>query len=665
MVTSKGKGRATPRFDASSLRRDLPVDIPGNGDPNGVVLALEYSENGPYDVIYSLPVLVGSGPNAQNFSLQVDTGSSDLWIASTSCSCGSVPLYDPSEAIPTGKDFNIQYLMGNVSGPVFWDTVTIGNFSISNQALAAADFVQSEPLTPQFSGVLGLALPDDSIIRREIRPQVGNTPDGAILASNLFSITPVSAAPSARFISITLERPGSSTVPSVLGIGQHPPSVVPDPSLVEYDALYDPTDRGYFWKVAVRAITVYTNNTRIPIQLGRGASGGAFPSASLDTGTPLILTTTAVADAIYGAIGIQRASDNMYYVPCTTPLNLTVTLDSRGEIPVHPLDLTTDPPSTSTSPDFCIGMIQNLADAQLSSPNSPIGDMILGVPFLRNTYTVLAYDQPFDNGTFPGPSAADAQLMPFLGLMALTNATIAMEEFHRVRVLNQPLGDTGQPVTTDSGGHKQNVGIDVLIGLGSFAALCVLLFGVRWLLVRRSLRREADNDLSVRDAKTKDLAIALGGFPLTKRGDDGMPTEDELRQRRFTAYKQSLHTVSTDRTSQLVGEDGTYRDSKELAPSPPPPPQLVDILPSSPTPFLVPEQSQQQVPESGRHSRVLSVNLPLIPDVGGVDEDMNSTPMTGIGSGRHSAYLRGRSPEGPDYFSVRHNSASGSRSPGS
>jgi hypothetical protein len=181
---------------------------------------------------------------------------------------------------------------------------------------AAADVIDGEPLESQFSGVLGLALPANSVIAGDIQPGLGDTPDGAVWASNLFGITPVSAAPAARFLSIALERPGSDAVPSVLGIGRHPATLVPDPSRIAYDALYEPSALGpLFWKAAVRGVTVYTNSSRMPINIGRGASG-VFPSATLDTGMPLILTTKAVADAIYGAIGVQPAADDMCMFCC-------------------------------------------------------------------------------------------------------------------------------------------------------------------------------------------------------------------------------------------------------------------------------------------------------------------------------------------------------------
>jgi hypothetical protein len=181
---------------------------------------------------------------------------------------------------------------------------------------------------------------------------------------------------------------------------------------------------------------------------------------------------------------------------------MTITLDDRPEIPLHPLDLTTEPINNNRA-QYCIGMIQ--ASQTLQDPSSGIGDMILGVPFLRNTYTVMGYDTPFPNGSFPLPSApgpspsadsseADIEIHPALGLLALTNATVALQEFQTVRVLNQPLEPSGRNGTSTGGlggapvtvGPKRlSVGIIVLIVLLGFFALCCALFGVRWVVMRK------------------------------------------------------------------------------------------------------------------------------------------------------------------------------------
>ncbi|KAG6896328.1 hypothetical protein C0992_008982, partial [Termitomyces sp. T32_za158] len=204
------------------------------------------------------------------------------------------------------------------------------------------------------------------------------------VASNLFSITPTSSAPAARFLSLLLSRPGSDTVPAQLGIGRHP-SFVTNPSRIEYASLESEAQGTLFWKVGVRDITVWVDGEARPVQLGISSTGAPIPSAVLDSGVPLILTTRTVANGIYGAIGVNPASDGNYYVPCKTPLNLTITLDDRTPIPLHPLDLTTN--NNDNDASFCTGVIQ--ANDRLVQSDAP-ADMILGVPFLRNTYTVMA-----------------------------------------------------------------------------------------------------------------------------------------------------------------------------------------------------------------------------------------------------------------------------------
>jgi hypothetical protein len=177
--------------------------------------------------------------------------------------------------------------------------------------LAAADDVESEDLAPSFNGILGLALPLNSIIASDIPPVTNNNPDGAAWASNLFSLTPVSTAPSSRFLSLALSRPGSDTIPAVFGIGKHPPSLVPDPSLILYSTLVGDKPGILFWKVTVKAITVYMNGSMERIQLGNSVTGASTPIAVLDSGVSVILTTSYIANGIYGAIGINPASDGM------------------------------------------------------------------------------------------------------------------------------------------------------------------------------------------------------------------------------------------------------------------------------------------------------------------------------------------------------------------
>jgi hypothetical protein len=173
---------------------------------------------------------------------------------------------------------------------------------------------------------------------------------------------------------------------------------------------------------------------------------------------------------------------------------MTITLQGYPEMPLHPLDLTTQSQTDSSSSN-CVGLIQTDGGVMNTSPT--VSDMILGVAFLRNVYTVLAYDEPDAHGEFP-PNKNSANLQPRVGLLSLTNASRAMEEFHNVRVLNQPLsaGNPSSPTSATSS-RKLSVGVDVLLALLSIILACVALFGLRWFYVRRQLRKGLHRNASI------------------------------------------------------------------------------------------------------------------------------------------------------------------------
>ena len=239
---------------------------------------------------------------------------------------------------------------------------------------------------------------------------------------------------------------------------------------------------------------------------------------------------------------------------------MTITLDSRSATPLHPLDLTAEPPQ-GNSAQFCTGLIQS-ADAQLSDPSSK-ADIVLGVPFMRNVYTVMAYSVPNNDGSFIAVNNSDGglpqKITPMLGLMSLTDPTKALQEFHNVRVLNQPM-DGGRNTSSHGGpsnmGEKKiPVGIVILIGLLSFLGLCGVLFISRWFLLRRAKRKavapQSTNDDKVAYMLTRTLPsrrVRAAGID-----SDGF-SEDELRKMRFEAYVRkekkfsSLSTMSSGRT---------------------------------------------------------------------------------------------------------------------
>ncbi|KAG2218059.1 hypothetical protein INT45_007222 [Circinella minor] len=88
-------------------------------------------------------IRVGVGTPPQNFTLALDTGSSDLWIPSKECPSQSCPLarFDTNQSTTykeTNNPFKIIYGIGNASGTYARDTISVGQLQVQNQLFGLA-----------------------------------------------------------------------------------------------------------------------------------------------------------------------------------------------------------------------------------------------------------------------------------------------------------------------------------------------------------------------------------------------------------------------------------------------------------------------------------------------------------------------------------------------
>lgn len=118
-----------------------------------------------YDEAYITNIAVGTP--AQSLPMDFDTGSSDLWVFSSETPTTSVngqTLYEIAKSTTakqmTGATWKISYGDGSSSsGNVYTDVVTIGNISVTGQAVESATTVSSEFTSDsQSSGLVGLAM---------------------------------------------------------------------------------------------------------------------------------------------------------------------------------------------------------------------------------------------------------------------------------------------------------------------------------------------------------------------------------------------------------------------------------------------------------------------------------------------------------------------------
>lgn len=135
----------------------LPVASTKRGSGQGSVA------NSPEDSDSEYISTISVGTPAVSLPMDFDTGSSDLWVMGPKIS-GASKTYDPSSSSSatemTGSSWQISYGDGSSSsGDVYKDKVTIGNLTVSAQAVEVATTV-SEEFTEDsaMSGLVGLAM---------------------------------------------------------------------------------------------------------------------------------------------------------------------------------------------------------------------------------------------------------------------------------------------------------------------------------------------------------------------------------------------------------------------------------------------------------------------------------------------------------------------------
>ncbi|NXG78595.1 PEPE protein, partial [Baryphthengus martii] len=157
---------------------------------NGTKVATEPLLNA-LDVEYYGAISIGTPP--QDFTVVFDTGSSNLWVPSVSCTspaCENHRLFNPSESSTyksTRQNLSIHYGTGNMEGIVGSDTVSVASLVDTNQLFGLST---SEPgqffVHVQFDGVLGLGYPNLAV--DGIMPVFDNLVNANLLEENLFSV---------------------------------------------------------------------------------------------------------------------------------------------------------------------------------------------------------------------------------------------------------------------------------------------------------------------------------------------------------------------------------------------------------------------------------------------------------------------------------------------
>ncbi|KAL7421026.1 hypothetical protein Q5752_003910 [Cryptotrichosporon argae] len=342
------------------------------------------------DSSYSGTVSIGTP--AQEFYVIIDTGSSDLWVASTACSeCDGLTTYDSSASstyVSSGKLFDITYGSGEAEGVIATDTVTMGGYTVTDQTFGDVNATSSDLISSPLSGLMGFAW--QSIAAS------GGTPFWQSLAASSSS-----GWTSPQF-GVYLERYRGDTYTTEvetnggqLTLGGANTSLYT--GSVNYNSISS-SDEDY-WRLALDALTVQNASVSLSTSSssGPGSSGSSSsssssssPQAAIDTGTTLIGVPSSTVSAIYAQISGAEPMDastgyeGYYQYPCSTPVSVSFEFGGYS-YSMSNADMNLGSFTSDTS--MCTGAFFEM-DISSGSPIS----WIIGASFLKNVYTVFQYD---------------------------------------------------------------------------------------------------------------------------------------------------------------------------------------------------------------------------------------------------------------------------------
>jgi len=350
------------------------------------------------DMIYMANITLGGA----NYHLQLDSGSSDLWIM------GSVsPLPNSSQ---TSTTYNMTYGIGWAFGHISYANVQFSGISVSNQAFLDVSSAQNPAITYGASGIIGLGFTSLSTIDALVN-KTGSS-SGRSLLYNLFSANPKQP----NYIAISLQRSTDPTddVQGTFLIGELDPTyaAVNQTSPIPTFPVTNPTR----WNVLLDAILV--GSTVIPMTSTVRNAPSNRAVALLDSGTSYSYASPEVCKAIYGNIPrAQQDSTGLWSIPCNIEIDAAIQINGQV-FPLHPLDMV---PKSNSDPGNCVGSFISQDISAIAPGNF---DIIIGDNVLRSVYSV------YDFGDF---DASGKMGNPYVKLLSLVDPNEASKDFAAAR----------------------------------------------------------------------------------------------------------------------------------------------------------------------------------------------------------------------------------------
>jgi cathepsin D len=323
---------------------------------NGVPVPISDYENAQY---YG-PITIGTP--AQTFNVVFDTGSSNLWVPSSSCYAVACLLHyryyssESSTYVKNGTTFSIQYGSGSVAGFLSQDSVGIGGLTVKDQVFA--EVTQEPGLSfdlAKFDGIAGMAFVTISV--DHVTPIWYNLISQGLVSTPQFSFW------------LSKDPNGASGGELTLG--------GTDASHYTGSFTYVPLTSDTYWEFKM-------DNLMIGIQGGFVPVGGV--NAICDTGTSLLAGPTDQVTKINNILGAVCEGTACVFTSCDTISSLpSVNITLAGtSFMLTPNDYVLQ--VTTLGITECVSGFLGL---DIPSPPGPL--WILGDVFIRKYYTTFDF----------------------------------------------------------------------------------------------------------------------------------------------------------------------------------------------------------------------------------------------------------------------------------
>ncbi|KAJ6260052.1 hypothetical protein Dda_5698 [Drechslerella dactyloides] len=392
------------------VEKDLPV---GKSLKSNLVLHKDFNKRDSSvratsqggDIEYTAPVSIGTP--AQNFNLNFDTGSSDLWVFSNTQPSSQTTghnIFNANKSLSfkklPGYTWNIRYADGSgASGTVGTDKVTVGTTTFQSQYVEIASTASNNFVKGNNDGLLGLAFGR----LNTVRPKQAKTFFENVMTSL-----------SNRLFTAYLRH---------AAVGSYDFGYI-DKSKYNGNLQYTAVSTGNgWWEFPSKYYKVGNTNYTLP----------ATSTAIADTGTSLLLVSSAATKAYYSTISGAQANSQVggYIVPCAAPnlpsfyFNIGPNVASvSGKNIIYGSSL-----GTLNGVSYCFGAIQPISGNQF----------IYGDVFFKQNFAVFDYETTVINWNWCTPAITRLALNYLLIFVVVASLIVSTPKKSFLRYASVPV----------------------------------------------------------------------------------------------------------------------------------------------------------------------------------------------------------------------------------